>query len=480
MRKRFVVALAVVTAVLGVAGLALAADSTVVVTPSASSGWVVAPDGTVPFAFAAGPASLGVGSLGFGPIDGTVGANKFVLVAPYDGATSDLTSFSYDFYVDPVSPGGAADAEHFYINVYVDDSTNGIGTFGPGPGSSGFYDCRYDLVPVVGAVGSWTTITFGQGSSWTNIADRRSGGCPSTLGGFAAGSAVIFVVLNGGQSTSSDAGLKGAFDNVLVTVGTDTTTYDFEPASACATSTSGTTITLLADCAVTSSFVVPNGFTLDGDGHSITANDPAGGHFVGGVVTAGAGAGTVRITDLEVTASGLADVCDGGADRLRGILFDGVGGGIDDVVVHGVRQGLSGCQEGNAIEVRNLVGSNPAPAQIVVTITETTVSDYQKNGVTVNGNVAATVAGNAVTGDGIVSYIAQNGIQVGFGATALVSGNAVSGNWYTAPSGLPEFDACGLLLFEASGVKQKANQYAANEKNLCNAGRGGGNFEPDA
>lgn len=479
MRKRCVVVLVVLTTVLGGAGQALAADSTVVVTPSAAAGWVVAPDGTVPYGFD-GPGGFGDGSLGFGPIDGTVGANKFVLVAPTTGPTSDLTSFAYDFYVDPTSPGGAADGQHFYVNVYVDDVTNGLGVFGPSPPSTGFYDCRYDLVPAAGVSGAWTTVSFGQGTSWTNVADRRSGGCPATLGGLAAGSELIRVALNGGQSTASDAGLKGAFDRVVVAVGADTTTYDFEPASTCATSTVGTTITLLADCTVTSSFVVPNGFTLDGDGHAITANDPVGGHFLGGVVEAEAGAGAVRVTDLEVTAAGLADVCDAGADRLRGILFDGVGGQIDDVVVHGVRQGASGCQEGNAIEVRNFLDSDPAPAQVAVTITDNVVSDYQKNGITVNGNVAATVTGNVVTGDGNVTHIAQNGVQIGFGATALVSGNALSGNWYTAPAGLPEFDACALLFFEAGGVKQKANAFAANEKNLCNAGRGGGNFDPDA
>lgn len=480
MRARTWVALLACLAVAASSGLALGSTATkVVVTPSALSGWTIAPDGTVPYAFATGPSSSGQGSLGFGPIDGTVGANKFILFAPYAGAVSDLTGFSYDFYVDPASSGGAADAQHFYVNVYVDDATNGLGTFGPGPGSTGFYDCRYDSVPGTGTVGGWTTHSFGQGTSWTNVANR-TGSCPATLAGLAPGSTVIFVVLNGGQSTASDAGVKGAFDRVVVTTPAQTTTYDFEPASSCATSTTGTTITLLADCTVTESFVVANGFTLDGDGHALTATDPAGGHFVGGVVEAGAGTGSVQVTDLEVTATGLANVCDGGVDRLRGILFDGVGGRIEDVDVHGVRQGPSGCQEGNAIEVRNFVGSDPAPTQVAVTIAGNDVTDYQKNGITVNGNVAATITGNLVVGDGNVSYIAQNGIQIGFGATALVSENDVSGNWYTAPVGLPEFDACGLLFFQANGVRQKANVLVANEKNLCNAGRGGGTFNPDA
>lgn len=75
-----------------------------------------------------------------------------------------------------------------------------------------------------------------------------------------------------------------------------------------------------------------------------------------------------------------------------------------------------------------------------------------------------------VTGEGPITYIAQNGIQTSFGATALVRGNTVSGNWYT-PAGTI---ACGLLIFQATGVKQQMNNLFDNEVNFCNFGRGGG------
>jgi len=110
---------------------------------------------------------------------------------------------------------------------------------------------------------------------------------------------------------------------------------------------------------------------------------------------------------------------------------------------------------------------------VAVTISGNTVADYQKNGITANGNVAAEITGNTVAGDGQVDYIAQNGIQVGFGATALVRDNTVTGNWYTPES----YVSCGLLFFEAEGVKQQSNALDANERNLCNYGRGGGNFD---
>jgi hypothetical protein len=247
----------------------------------------------------------------------------------------------------------------------------------------------------------------------------------------------------------------------------------------CAFDDDGSTWTLLADCTTDETIEIPNGYTLDGDEHTITAVDPAGGHFVGAVVANGGDSASV--TDVKITASELANVCDGGAARLRGILLDGASGSITSTTVHGVRQGLSGCQEGNAIEVRHVVGIEPAPGpRLAVMISGNTVYDYMKNGITTNGNVAAAIQGNTVTGDGNVSYIAQNGIQVGFGASATVEGNTVSGNWYTAPAGQPEFDACGLLFFDAAGVKQRANTLFANEKNLCNFGRGGGKIAPTA
>ena len=202
------------------------AAGTVVVTPSNLNGWQIIPDGTVPYAFVQGPAALGSGSLQFGPIAVTPAANKFIMYSPYSGLASALTSFSYQFFIDPASVDGAAGAQNFYVNVYVDDSSNGIGTFA---GGTGFYDCRYDSVPSSGLVNGWTTNSFNQSSTWTNIGDR-TGSCPATLAGLAAGSTVRFVALNGGQSTSTDAGLKGGYDNVVITVGADTTTYDFEPA----------------------------------------------------------------------------------------------------------------------------------------------------------------------------------------------------------------------------------------------------------
>jgi hypothetical protein len=199
-------------------------------------------------------------------------------------------------------------------------------------------------------------------------------------------------------------------------------------AGACAFTTSGKTMTLNADCTTSTSIIVPNGVTLNGAGHTITAVDPPSGHFVGGVVQNGGA--TANVTNVTITASGLADVCDAGADRLRGILFDTAGGSITNNRVLNINQGPSGCQEGNAIEVRNFTANAPV---VSATISGNTVTGYQKTGIVANGAVTAKITDNSVDGLGPVNYIARNGIQVGFGADAQVKQNTVRGNSYTGP-----------------------------------------------
>jgi hypothetical protein len=86
---------------------------------------------------------------------------------------------------------------------------------------------------------------------------------------------------------------------------------------------------------------------------------------------------------------------------------------------------LNGTQHGTAVYYRAFGGSASG------IVSGNTFTNYQKGGITVNGNVSATVSGNTVTGQGPVDYIAQNGIQMGYGAKGSVTGNTVTGNAYT-------------------------------------------------
>jgi hypothetical protein len=197
----------------------------------------------------------------------------------------------------------------------------------------------------------------------------------------------------------------------------------------CSFTTHGKTKTLNGNCTTDATILIPNGMTLNGAGYTITGIDPPGGHFVGAVV--GNGGTNASVINLTVTVFGLANVCDAGADRLRGIMFEGAGGTIENNTVVDINQGASGCQEGNAIEVRNFGAVAWTPN---VRIRGNVVSNYQKTGIVANGDVQAQIDDNIVTGAGPVNYIAQNGIQIGFGAKAIVRGNQVSDNSYTGTS----------------------------------------------
>jgi hypothetical protein len=105
----------------------------------------------------------------------------------------------------------------------------------------------------------------------------------------------------------------------------------------------------------------------------------------------------------------------------------------------------------------------------------TRIAGYQKGGVVVSGHGAAVrIRNNVVIGQGAVNWIAQNGIQVSYGATALIRGNRVVGNRYTPKAWV----ACGLLYYQAGGVRASRNHLRRNEVNVCNVGRGGGRFLP--
>ena len=212
----------------------------------------------------------------------------------------------------------------------------------------------------------------------------------------------------------------------------------------CTFTTAKKTMTLNGDCITTTNIIVPNGFTLDGAGHTITAMDPVLNHFKGGVIQNGGA--TANVTNVTITASFLADVCDSGVDRLRGILFDGASGSISDVHVVNVNQGAATtCDEGNGIEVRNF-GASLSTCR--VRIDGSTVTGYQKGGIVANGDVDATVTDNRVDGLGPSNLIARNGIQLGFGATGMVKRNQVSGNEYSGPEA---FSAAGVLLVAGPG-----------------------------
>jgi len=164
----------------------------------------------------------------------------------------------------------------------------------------------------------------------------------------------------------------------------------------------------------------------------------------------------VSISNLTLSGPFAVSSC---ADQIFGVLV--LGGSValtsDQVeLVRPTDASLNGCQFGVGIQVGRKYWPLADFSDFLVedfagaaTISNTSVSGYSKNGITVDGpGSSASIRGNTITGDGRVPYTAENGIQISRGAGGDVRENTVSGNAYTgdqiASSG-------GILLYEGCG-----------------------------
>ncbi len=213
--------------------------------------------------------------------------------------------------------------------------------------------------------------------------------------------------------------------------------------TACTGTMSGSIFTLSADCETTVPLSIPDGVTLNGAGHTISAHDLVGtpGSFNGAVLS---NAGTsMSIEDLTIMGTGFTQTQPPGScgrATLNGIWFNGAGGSVTNVTVTGITES-SNCQVGRAI-----VGTGTAGQTL--TITGTTVNDYNKNGIQASGmtmNVSGSTIGSPASLKGITG---QNGLVYIGGATGTTSASSIYGSSYGS-----ELNAnTAVLLFGATNV----------------------------
>ncbi len=218
--------------------------------------------------------------------------------------------------------------------------------------------------------------------------------------------------------------------------------------SACAGTTNGNTFTLTADCTTTEPLTLANGQTLDGAGHTITGNDPAGGFFKGGLVTNAAAGDTITIRNLTVSgpAGGFGTDC---APPLTGIFFNDASGSVTNVTVKDITQ-HGGCQLGLGIRANGVAASR------TVTLTNVTVTGYQKGGLVASGSMTMNVSDSTVgPPDAAAGRPAQNGVQYSntapgssAGAGGSVTNTNIVGSFY--PTG--DTDSTAVLLYGANNV----------------------------
>jgi hypothetical protein len=112
-----------------------------------------------------------------------------------------------------------------------------------------------------------------------------------------------------------------------------------------------------------------------------------------------------------------------------------------------------GCQDGLAIYVQSGYSTGGTAA---VTVENSSVHDYDKNGITADGSgTVATISNNYIVGIGATPLIAQNGIQLSDGARGKISGNTVTDDVYVnQPNCGPGVctSATGILLYDSGGT----------------------------
>jgi hypothetical protein len=143
------------------------------------------------------------------------------------------------------------------------------------------------------------------------------------------------------------------------------------------------------------------------------------------------------------------------AFNLYGIL---VGGGAnltltESVVLGAAPASINGCQYGVGVQIGMSYASPEQPGK--ATLKDDTIKDYQKNGVTVDGEGSvATIEDIGVSGAGPTAEIAQNGIGVQFGAKATINAVKVKlnecNNATCGSNPLADFQAEGVYFFGAA------------------------------
>ena len=143
---------------------------------------------------------------------------------------------------------------------------------------------------------------------------------------------------------------------------------------------------------------------------------------------------------------------------LVGIFYQNASGEVNHAAVRNaiLSPSLNGCQSGDAILIQSGGGE-----MSIVNVENSSVHDYQKNGITANeSGTQVQIDHNVITGIGPTTGATQNGIQIGFGAAGSVTRNTVANNVWSPCTSLQSCDntAIGILVFQSDNVAVQRNK----------------------
>jgi hypothetical protein len=206
---------------------------------------------------------------------------------------------------------------------------------------------------------------------------------------------------------------------------------------------------LTASCDTTVPINVPAGITtFNGGGFTISASDTELNQWNGGIVQIQSGQ-TVAVSNLTVSgpATGFS-ISTNSANVVYGIWFMGASGSVSGVTVEHIwvqpNPQAPSPQRGTAIR---------ADGPGAVTITNTKVSDYSKNGMDARSGMTMDVSGSVIgPPHNLQGFIAPNGL-VYLLASGTVTGNTIfgQGDEFTGGPDVPT-DGDAVLLYAATNV----------------------------
>ena len=337
---------------------------------------------------------------------------------------------------------------------------NGNFVFGPGEECAIVNDDATQTAPVLGGAQRFT-VTIDADGTWTgSVTPLDTNGNPiaaegfigahadqqfsGTLPGDANTSFVPMIRLRAGDT--SGAWSYNVRNSSLATTGWDNCPVTVDNATM--------TATLTGNCSTATTLVVPDGWTIDGAGHTITGTETAGTTFAGAVLQNSGASMNVRDLTIATTPDWNGDAKNSNG-KLFGIRLLHASGELSHVTIDGISHG-NGVNEGKGVFVDNQAGT----AHKTVTMDHLTVSRYQKNGVDVRGDVSATLTNSTIgataspTGAPLDGKIAGNSVVVAYGADAVISGNHITGNDWDGDSST---DATGVLAYQAGKVTVERN-----------------------
>lgn len=384
----------------------------------------------------------------------------------WDGATLN---------VQRVKAGGAADASAHDVYSFTSSSLfSATGTIVQGSNSNG----TLTTVPGGTSFASWSytdgalSISFNANSTSALVQDvvRHVGYSNARP----YGDATLRMALNDGTSTTN-----ADVTVTSTTIHVDQTALDadgdaadgFNLKEALAIAKDGDTI-LIHDGTYRGQFVATKAVTIDalnGTSGNITLEAPDSANLIVSaqqtihahnrfvildLLASDPASGTVTVKNIRVDGRGQGvseDTATHGNNHLLGIGVFNTQASIDRVTIVGIRDPLkpngdmSGFSNNHAILAE---GSNALGSPVNLTVSNSTISDFQKTGILAWGpklNVALT--GNTITAAGAIGVSNQNAIQVGSGGDrAGTTGSVTNNQILNIGTTSTEYSATGVLL----------------------------------